>query len=178
LDIIKTENLNKKDDTQAVRYYEGESGMKQIQWNATYKSEGIVRVFTGLITREILGDKFYDIQLLKASKKSNPIRILVDNSYFQKFRSNYDSPHSYYAPLSEMADHIDKRIIKNEKFQMKGKFMIYNNVIVSITYSDNHLIGSEIISSSLADSFKSIFDLLWDTTTEQDRIDQIFEQTK
>lgn len=171
--LIELVDKSKQEDgqeEQVVRYFEGESGMRQIHWNATYTANDMIRVFTALITRDIVGDKFYDTQLIEASKKKIPIQILVDKSYKQKFFDSFKSSKEYYSPLPKMARHIDKRIVGQEGFELGGKFMIYNNVIANISFSDGKYVGSEIVSNSLSTSFKSIFDLIWNSTKSSDRI--------
>lgn len=157
---------------QLVKYYEGKIGMRQIQWNASFKSEGKVRVFTNLITRNLIGDTFYNTNLKEVAKRNIPIEILVDRNYLQKLKKSYKSIADYYKPISKIKDKIDKRVIESDVFKLKGKVIIYNNIVATLSNEGGRFVGSEVISDHLSSSFKSIFDIIWHMTTKKDRVSE------
>lgn len=173
--ILKT----KEDKTeQEVRYYEGEGGMRQIHWNATYTTEGPILVITSIITRDLVGDDWYETQLLEAQSKGVPIKILVDQRYAKEFFKKYESVEKYYKPLPNMSLQIDKRVLDNSKFAVNGKIMVYNDVIATMTADSGVLFGSEIVSNQLSATFKSIFDVLWGMTKKSDKLEVINDKEK
>jgi sugar-specific transcriptional regulator TrmB len=171
--LIEQAKTNREKDgrsEQTVRYYEGESGMRQIHWNATYTTKGAILVITSIITRALVGDEWYETQLVEAQSKGVPIKILVDQRYAKEFFEKYQSVEQYYKPLPDMSIQIDKRVLKNTKFNVNGKIMIYNNIVASMAQKGGVLFGSEIVSDELSATFKSIFDVLWGLTEPKDRL--------
>lgn len=172
IESIASSQSSKNAGVQTVRYYEGESGMRQIHWNATYTAKKSIRVITSIITRDLVGDAWYETQLMEAQEKEIPIKILVDQKYARAFFKKYESEEEYYKPLPDMKGQIDKRELKNSRFKVAGKIMIYNNVIAAITSEGGKLMGSEIVSDHLSLTMKSMFDVLWGMTGVEDRLEK------
>lgn len=165
---IKPQELEQKQAE--VTYYEGIDGLKQVHWN-TLKAKKEIFVFSNINTRELVGATWYEDYIIKLNQNKITVKGIVDKSYAQEAFKGIDSRSEYYSPAPELAEKIEQRVIPLSGFLIQGKIIIYNDIVTSIAIDAEKIIASEIISTQLATSQKSIFSLVWDNTTKKDKVE-------
>lgn len=172
------QKADKLDDFQEsplkIRYYEGRGGLRQTYWNMQ-KSAGLIRVFTSLVRRKIVGDKWLEYHLIEFSRLNIPVRIIGDQEYAKYAYEEYGNRQKYYGPAADLAFQFDERIYDKPDFNIKGEILIYNDVVATHSTEGNKIVGSEVRSDHLSTSLKSIFDEIWKKTSEEDSIDKLLK---
>jgi DNA-binding MarR family transcriptional regulator len=175
--ILKAENtLKKKALPLQVRYYEGRGGLRQTYWNMQ-NSKGLVRVFTSLVRRKLVGDKWLEYHLIEFSRLKIPVRIIGDAEYAKYAYEEYGNREKYYGSASDLVFQFDERIYNRPDFKIKGEIIVYNDIVATHSTEGNKIVGSEVKSDHLSTSLKSVFDEIWNLTSEKDRIDEILKYT-
>lgn len=176
------ENINRTENDYEskpkVNYYEGQKGIRQIQWNATYNSTGQQRVLTSYITRDIVGSKWYEEIILQTVRKKHNIKIIVDKEYVKNFAKKYGSSTDYYEPYAKLYTNLNKRVYDETGFKIKGKVIIYDNIVAMMSQEGGKFVGSEIESQHIATTYKSLFDVIWKQTSADDQIDRYLAKIK
>lgn len=171
--ISQAELLQNSDESPLkVRYYEGRGGLRQTYWNMQ-KSSGLIRVFTSLVRRKLVGDKWLEYHLIEFSRLNIPVRIIGDPEYAKYAYKEYGNREKYYGPASELAFQFDERIYNKPSFNIKGEILIYDDIIASHSTEGGKIVGNEVKSNHLVLSLKSVFDEIWELTSEKDRIDHL-----
>ncbi|MEI7579556.1 MAG: MarR family transcriptional regulator [bacterium] len=171
--IVKAENTSKTNATPLeIRYYEGRGGLRQTYWNMQ-KSSGLIRVFTSLVRRKLVGDKWLEYHLIEFARLKIPVRIIGDAEYAKYAYEEYGNREKYYGPAAELAFQFDERIYHKPDFKLKGEIIIYDDIVATHATEGGKIVGSEVKSNHLSTSFKSVFDEIWQLTSEKDRIDNL-----
>lgn len=163
---------NSEESPLKIRYYEGRGGLRQTYWN-TQKSMGLIRVFTSLVRRKLVGDKWLEYHLVEFSRLNIPVRIIGDSEYAKYAYEEYGNREKYYGPAAELAFQFDERIYNKPNFKIKGEVLIYDDIVATHSTEGGKIVGNEVNSNHLSLSLKSIFDEIWDLTSQKDRIDNI-----
>jgi DNA-binding MarR family transcriptional regulator len=171
--IAKAENTSKVNATPLqIRYYEGRGGLRQTYWD-TLKSSGLIRVFTSLVRRKLVGDKWLEYHLIEFSRLKIPVRIIGDAEYAKYAYEEYGNREKYYGTASDLVFQFDERIYNKPDFNIKGEIIVYNDIVATHSTEGGKIVGSEVKSDHLSTSLKSVFDEIWKLTSEGDRIDEI-----
>jgi len=166
--ILSLKNLNKP--SPEVRYFEGKEGIRQIIWDSL-KASNTIRCYTNAIRKDIVGAKWLTDYCIKFVNSNLNEKVLGDTIYSKESYQKYGGREKYYSPVKEYFKKSDERVLDIPFLKIKGEIYIYNNIFAFYTWESNKLVGAEIQSESISITQSSIFDVLWNLTTEENSID-------
>ena len=138
--------------TTEVRYYKGESGIRQMIWNSLHAKE-TARSYAALRRREYIDPKFE-----KKFEEEWVRRKLKDKVIVNEPRTDYiknQMVRSYRKTL-------ELKIIPKEKYYLTNDIIIYNNILSIMSLEHGNLVGVEIENAEIAKTQKSLFDIVWE----------------
>lgn len=133
-----------------VLYYQGISGLEQINFNIT-RADKILRVFEVSHMSDFLSNDFAE----------NIRRRLVNNQILTRDITN-QKQFGEYTQVYEMVEKYSQyRYLDPKKLKIGFEVLIYNDVYATYTYDSEEIFCVEIYNSQLAQMQKQIFDFIW-----------------
>ena len=133
-----------------VLYYEGIEGMKQVTYNTTH-AKGLLRVYEVEHMSSFLDEKFAeDIRRRYVENK-----IVTYDLTNKKTMKDFTSVHEYVKSFSKL------RYIDPKDLKIQFEVLIYNDVYVTYTYTNEEIFCVEIYNPQLAAMQKQLYDVMW-----------------
>ena len=143
----------------AVRYYKGQSGARQILWNAL-KSQNIVYVYSEWGRQEYVGLKFYERFVAETKLRRLKEKVLINMSPATLADIKRRNVPGSAASRTSVED---IRVLDRSQVSIKGDTLMYNNIYAQIYLRDVAIHGFEIESDDFVRTQRSIFETLWQT---------------
>ena len=138
--------------TTQVKYYRGAEGIKQILWNETRARDEVVG-YTYRNLEEVVGVPFFRKYGTEVDKGGIKIRDLRGDAFLAS------TDLAGYVKV-----HIDNdvwRYLPDKVLHLNHNLDIYNDTLAIYYWEENDVFGVEIQNQKIADTQRSIFEILW-----------------
>ncbi|MDD3647010.1 MAG: helix-turn-helix domain-containing protein [Candidatus Dojkabacteria bacterium] len=135
-----------------IRYYKGEDGIRQMIWN-TLKTKGPLLSFTPFGRRLIINPKFEDNFEREWTRRGLSDKIITNETKLDYVKKQL---------VPNYKQTLKIRVINSDKYRITNDIAIYNDIIAISSFDKNDLVGVEIENKEMANSLKSIFDIVWE----------------
>lgn len=138
--------------TFTVCTYEGDEGMKQMQWHEL-KTEGELLVLGNVTVEEIVGSRRWSEKFrAKTAAAGYLTREIINRPYNTPAFTNNQDFLQRYIP----------RTIPAALLPMQTPMVMYNHTVATYQLQDDRKVGVEIISQAFAQTMRHIFEHYWE----------------
>lgn len=148
---------NSKDEKPVMRYVEGVKGIKEIYLASAEASEKELFAFVGvesLTQRSKTLEKFWDTTFQQKRKKHGVVgRIIIP-----------DNPAGKAFKKKDARNNRESRMVPSSNYNFESEVLVYDNVVVFISYTKNEEFALSVESSAIAKTVKMIWKIVWNVS--------------
>lgn len=135
----------------AIQTYEGTEGLKQMLWHELKAEGDYLAIGFGTLEDMVLDKRWTGKYRQRIIENGYNIREIVNVGTDNKFTKN----------KLFLTDHYTQRIIPKTILPINHLVSIYNDTVATCHLHQGQRIGLEIVSKTYAQTFRSLFELIW-----------------
>ncbi|HSX31644.1 MAG TPA: helix-turn-helix domain-containing protein [Candidatus Saccharimonadales bacterium] len=147
-----------------VQFYRGPEGIRQMLWNRLgSKSDSIGQTYR--IAEEPTGRAFMERWAAAFEEKQLNTRLLLNDEFVTSLQQNKPKVKEQRRIAGIQYNHIDDKILK-----ITHTCYVYGNVVAYLHWKDNEVFGIEIYNKQIADTQRTLYEMLWKQSTPETRL--------
>lgn len=151
-------NQQQSSNKTIVRFYEGVRGIKQLEWKKTQIPNSEILDFGSNSWWDIVGNDFAEEMRSRIVEQNITVKEIVNTEHFEPITSNETS---WTKNTTFLHSHFYQRAIDKAKLHISSDILIINDAIHLQSYSENDVMGIEIINTNYVQMLTQWFMLLW-----------------
>lgn len=149
--------------TTRVQFYQGIDGAKQMFWNQTKTHTNVVAILHEAMQHQTKR-AFFARWVETMNQRGVNYRLIVDDHFIHDINKWYDQNQTDRTKLRQT------RHIAPNTFTISHATVIYDDVVLNYDGHDKDMFGIEIHNSSIAQSQRQFFEILWQQATPIDDV--------